>query len=185
MGTSTARHDPRLCDLLRLRILVWHHGHHASHRRTARKLVHSVPSSEDLSGIEPPPRLSTQVLKSLFTIASSQSPAQQHPVSPPLIAVSLGGGSREYLTHCMGAVLGGALFGNICSPISDTTILTVLATKCDLQAHVRTIGPYSLLVAFLAIALGSLPVALGLYGPFSALAVCTVAMWAVLKVVGK
>eukprot|EP00965_Chrysotila_dentata_P013649 451727-Pleurochrysis_carterae.AAC.3 len=93
------------------------------------------------------------------------------PLVGPL-AMKLGGG-RDYLLHCIGSVLGGAVFGNICSPISDTTILTVLATKCDLQAHVRTITPYTLVVATIALGLGSVPVGLGIYGPMCGLAVGT------------
>ena len=50
------------------------------------------------------------------------------PLVGPL-AQALGGGSREYLLHCIGSCLGGATFGNICSPISDTTILTAPAAE--------------------------------------------------------
>jgi Na+/H+ antiporter NhaC len=39
---------------------------------------------------------------------------------------------------CFGAVLGGAVFGDQCSPISDTTILAAMFTGCDLLDHVRT-----------------------------------------------
>ena len=43
-----------------------------------------------------------------------------------------------YLEVCFGAVLGGAVFGDQCSPISDTTILSSMFTGCDLMDHVRT-----------------------------------------------
>lgn len=43
-----------------------------------------------------------------------------------------------YLTLCFGAVAGGAVYGDQCSPISDTTILSSLATGTDLMDHVRT-----------------------------------------------
>jgi len=43
-----------------------------------------------------------------------------------------------YLQVCFGAVLGGAVFGDQCSPISDTTILSSMFTGCDLMDHVRT-----------------------------------------------
>ncbi|EOD03682.1 hypothetical protein EMIHUDRAFT_466337 [Emiliania huxleyi CCMP1516] len=103
--------------------------------------------------------------------------------------IALGGGSREYLLHCIGSCLGGATFGNICSPISDTTILTapaaeVLASRCDLQAHVATITPYALLAAATALLFGSVPVGLGLYGPLAALAVGVAAMGAAIAVFG-
>lgn len=55
-----------------------------------------------------------------------------------------------YLTLCFGAVLGGAVFGDQCSPISDTTILSSLATGADLMDHVLTQIPLALLAAVLA-----------------------------------
>jgi Na+/H+ antiporter NhaC len=55
-----------------------------------------------------------------------------------------------YLEVCFGAVLGGAVFGDQCSPISDTTILSSMFTGCDLMDHVRTQLPPALLAATLA-----------------------------------
>ena len=43
------------------------------------------------------------------------------------------------------AVLDGAIFGDHCSPISDTTVLSSIAASCDHIAHVRTQAPYALL----------------------------------------
>lgn len=51
----------------------------------------------------------------------------------------------------IGAVLTGAVFGDHCSPISDTTVLSSLATECDLSAHVRTQLPYAVLTAVVAL----------------------------------
>jgi len=47
----------------------------------------------------------------------------------------------------VGAVLSGAVFGDHCSPISDTTVLSSLASECSLEAHVWTQIPYALTVA--------------------------------------
>ena len=55
-----------------------------------------------------------------------------------------------YLTLCFGAVTGGSVFGDQCSPISDTTILSSLATGCDLMDHVYTQLPMALGAAGLA-----------------------------------
>lgn len=44
---------------------------------------------------------------------------------------------------CVGAVLSGGLFGDHCSPLSDTTILSSMGAECDLAAHVRTQLPYA------------------------------------------
>ena len=46
---------------------------------------------------------------------------------------------------CIGAVLSGGLFGDHCSPISDTTILSSTGAGCDLVDHVKTQLPYALL----------------------------------------
>jgi Na+/H+ antiporter NhaC len=49
-----------------------------------------------------------------------------------------------YVSLCFGAVLGGAVFGDQCSPISDTTILSSLACGGDLMDHVTTQLPLAL-----------------------------------------
>jgi Na+/H+ antiporter NhaC len=56
-----------------------------------------------------------------------------------------------YNSICFGAVLGGAVFGDQCSPISDTTILSALACGGDIMDHVTTQLP----LAFAAAALGA------------------------------
>jgi len=55
-----------------------------------------------------------------------------------------------FLTLCFGAVTGGAVFGDQCSPISDTTILSSLVSGCDLMDHVLTQLPAALVAAGLA-----------------------------------
>ena len=44
------------------------------------------------------------------------------------------------------SVLSGGLFGDHCSPISDTTILSANGARCDLLSHVKTQLPYALMV---------------------------------------
>ena len=51
----------------------------------------------------------------------------------------------------LSAILGGGVFGDHCSPISDTTAVSALASGCDLLEHVRTQLPYALFAACLAI----------------------------------
>jgi len=66
------------------------------------------------------------------------------------------------LYSSIAAVLGGSVWGDHCSPISDTTILSSMASGCDHIEHVRTQMPYALLVGSVAIATGSVPVAYGM-----------------------
>jgi Na+/H+ antiporter NhaC len=56
-----------------------------------------------------------------------------------------------FLTLCFSAVIGGSVFGDQCSPISDTTILSSLATGCDLMDHVQTQFPLAILAGLLAV----------------------------------
>ena len=73
----------------------------------------------------------------------------------------------------LGAVLDGAIFGDHCSPISDTTIISSTASSCELIQHVRTQLPYSLLVAGLVLVCGYVPSAAGLPARWSlGLAIC-------------
>ena len=65
------------------------------------------------------------------------------------------------LLASIGSVLAGAIFGDHCSPISDTTVLSSRASGCDHIAHVWTQLPYALVVGAVAILLGTLPVGLG------------------------
>ena len=58
------------------------------------------------------------------------------------------------------ATLDGSIFGDHCSPLSDTTILSSTACQCDHIAHVKTQFPYAVCVAILALLLGYLPVIL-------------------------
>ena len=60
------------------------------------------------------------------------------------------------------AVLAGAVWGDHCSPISDTTIMSSLASGCDHVDHVRTQMPYALSVAAVALVCGYLPAGFGL-----------------------
>lgn len=56
-----------------------------------------------------------------------------------------------FMQLCFAAVIGGSVFGDQCSPISDTTILSSLSTGCDLMDHVRTQFPLALTAGLLAV----------------------------------
>ncbi len=72
------------------------------------------------------------------------------------------GGGYSILLGSISSVLAGAIFGDHCSPISDTTVLSSTAAACDHVDHVRTQLPYALLVAVVAMILGDLATAFGL-----------------------
>ncbi len=70
------------------------------------------------------------------------------------VAASVGGSAEvtTLLLASIGAVLTGAVFGDHCSPISDTTILSSSGAGCDHVAHVKTQAPYAITVAAVAMA---------------------------------
>ena len=59
-------------------------------------------------------------------------------------------------------VLAGAVWGDHCSPLSDTTILSAMASRCEPVEHVRTQLPYAIAVGMVALLLGTLPTGFGL-----------------------
>ncbi len=56
-----------------------------------------------------------------------------------------------FLKLCFASVIGGAVMGDQCSPISDTTILSSLATGCDLMDHVTTQFPLAIAAGLFAV----------------------------------
>jgi Na+/H+ antiporter NhaC len=85
------------------------------------------------------------------------------------LAVSLGGGvgfggdvPYTVMLGTISSVLAGAIFGDHCSPISDTTVLSSMASASDHVDHVRTQLPYALLVAMVGMAVGDIPTAYGM-----------------------
>ena len=89
-------------------------------------------------------------------------------VSP--LAMELGGGQYgTYVALCLASILDGAIMGDHCSPVSDTTIMSSISTDCDLLEHVKTQLPYSLIVGAIALFVGYLPYSYGWAYSFSML----------------
>lgn len=66
----------------------------------------------------------------------------------------------ELLVQSIASILAGSVFGDHCSPMSDTTILVCLASKCSITDHIRTQTPYTIIVASIAILVGIIPTAM-------------------------
>lgn len=103
-----------------------------------------------------------------FSTGSSWSTmALIYPIMLPAAwAVSQGAGyevgeSMNIFYITVSSVLAGAVLGDHCSPISDTTILSSLATSCNHVNHVKTQMPYALTVGGVALVIGIIPAALG------------------------
>lgn len=61
--------------------------------------------------------------------------------------------TMPYLVHVISVVLAAAVFGDHCSPISDTTILSSLASDCNHLDHVKTQMPYAMTVGLVSLLL--------------------------------
>lgn len=72
------------------------------------------------------------------------------PLTVPLAFAASGGESSAFVALTLAAVAGGGVFGDHCSPLSDTTVLSSLGCACDHIDHVRTQLPYALAVGLLA-----------------------------------
>jgi Na+/H+ antiporter NhaC len=107
------------------------------------------------------------------------------------LTVSLGGavgfetpeGTYSILLGAISSVLAGAIFGDHCSPISDTTVLSSTASACDHVDHVRTQLPYAVVVAAVGMLLGDIGTAFGLPN-WIALVGGVVLLWLFLRFVG-
>lgn len=86
------------------------------------------------------------------------------PIAIPLAAAAskANGVLTPSIIATIGSVLGGAIYGDHCSPISDTTILASTASGSDHIAHVTTQLPYATTVALAGGVFGYLPFAIGI-----------------------
>jgi Na+/H+ antiporter NhaC len=93
-------------------------------------------------------------------------------------------GSQPLLLAAIAAVLTGATFGDHCSPISDTTILSAMGAGVDLMTHVRTQLPYALLVGTVSLLAGYLFSGAGI-SPWTSILAGLVILVVVLRLFGK
>jgi len=98
------------------------------------------------------------VLAAVISFATGTSwgtMAALFPVVVPL-AWKVGGQSQDDVNKSIASILAGAVFGDHCSPISDTTILSALSSMCSVPTHVATQLPYCVVVGIFAAFCGSL-----------------------------
>lgn len=101
------------------------------------------------------------------------------------VDAGLQGADLQIILHgVISSVLAGAVFGDHCSPISDTTILSSMASAVDHIDHVKTQMPYALLAAFVGMIIGDIPTAYG-FSPWFSILIGTGFMITFLLIVGK
>ena len=93
-------------------------------------------------------------------------------------------GDMGFTIVCTSGVLTGAIFGDHCSPISDTTILSSMGTSCNHIDHVQTQIYYAVFVAAVAILIGYIPAGLGVPWYISII-VGVIVMYVGLRIIGE
>ena len=108
-------------------------------------------------------------------------------IVPEGVAMPEAGSFVESQWHIMiasiGSVLAGSIFGDHCSPISDTTIMSSMTSGADHIDHVRTQMPYALVIGAVGILLGNIPAGLG-WNPWLSLIAGMGILWVVFRVAG-
>ena len=90
----------------------------------------------------------------------------------------------SYVIVSTSAVLTGAIFGDHCSPISDTTILSSMGAGCNHIAHVNTQMWYALFIAAITILFGYIPAGFGLQW-YIVLPISIIAVFLGVQILGK
>jgi Na+/H+ antiporter NhaC len=132
------------------------------------------------------------VLASIISFCTGTSYGTMGILTPMVIPLAFasidpGGGAmaaNPIFLCCLGSVLAGAIFGDHCSPISDTTILSSQASGCDHMEHVKTQMPYALIAGGVSILLGTIAIGFGI-SVWILLPLQTAAMYAILFFFGK
>jgi Na+/H+ antiporter NhaC len=170
-------------------VLAWALGQITVDVQTAQYLIHLLTGNLD-------PRLLPVlvfVLCAVISFATGTSwgtMAIMMPVVVPLaVALSFEAGYPEATTYtillgAVSSVLAGSVWGDHCSPISDTTILSSMATSCDHIDHVRTQMPYALLVGVVGMVVGDIPTAYGL-SPWISIVLGAAILLGILYLFGK
>jgi len=188
MATTTTRGVKVLFkDAVLILLLAWSIGQVCTQLGTATYLVATF--QELISGAWLPTILFLASCFVAFATGSSWTTMAIMQPNVVLLSYQLGEGTpygqEGLLILSIGAVLEGAIFGDHCSPISDTTILSSAASKCNHIQHVRTQAPYAALTAFVAITIGYLPVALLNTPWWASLLLGMVILTAFIRMVGK
>ncbi len=92
--------------------------------------------------------------------------------------------SLNIFYNVVSSVLAGSVLGDHCSPISDTTILSSLASSCNHIQHVRTQLPYALTVGGVSIIIGTIPAAYGV-STYILFPISLIILFLVVRFIGK
>jgi Na+/H+ antiporter NhaC len=140
-------------------ILAWSLGSVCTDIHTADFIVHHT---RDWISPGLLPAL-TFIMAALISFATGTSYGTMSILIPLIVPLSVqltGDVHNVMFWATFSAIISGATFGDHCSPISDTTILSSLASGADNVDHVQTQLPYALVVGSVSILFGFLPIGL-------------------------
>lgn len=120
-------------------ILAWTMRRVTSELNTSFYLV-AIVKNLFLPGLLP---IVTFLIASMVSFATGTSWGTMGMLIPTVVPLSYHIGGIELMVFTTASVLDGAIFGDHCSPISDTTIMSSIASGCDIIAHVKTQFPYA------------------------------------------
>ncbi|MBN2898645.1 MAG: Na+/H+ antiporter NhaC family protein [Clostridia bacterium] len=165
-------------------VLAWGIGSMCKDLGTAKFLV-SILAGKISASIIP---LAVFVLGCIIAFSTGTSwgtTAILMPIAVPLVFNLSGGDTGTLLFATIGAVFTGAVFGDHCSPISDTTIMSSMSAASDHIDHVKTQIPYSLTVAAIAVVVGYLPAAVIGINPVVSLVLGYAAAFVCVRFIGQ
>lgn len=169
-------------------ILAWVMGHVCDQLGTSHALIAAAGGGLDQAALFFPLILFLTGAAVSFATGSSWSTMAILLPNVTILAARLGEGtalgSEGLLLLSIGAVLEGSIFGDHCSPISDTTVLSSVASHCPHMAHVKTQAPIALTALGVSVLAGYLPVALGL-PVWVSLGAGALAVFLILRFVGR
>jgi len=160
-------------------ILAWALGSVCKDLETARWVIGAI-GGWIAPGLLPALIFVIAALVAFATGTSWGTMAILFPLVVPM-AHELAPGDHTVMLGAISSILAGSVWGDHCSPISDTTIMSSMASSCDHVDHVRTQLPYALAVGLVSLILGDLATGLGLYPAWVGILLGLAALWALLR----
>lgn len=152
--------------------------------QTAEYLIHHI--GDHINGLILP--IVTFLLAGMISFSTGTSWGTMSILVPLIVPIALkvtgNNIDSQIFLGSFAAIMAGSTFGDHCSPISDTTILSSMASACDHIDHVRTQMPYALLAGGSSILFGYLFVGLGWYNIFILL-IAFVILMLIIRFYGK
>ena len=164
-------------------VLAWSLGEVCDHLHTAQYIIAAIGDHLPVSMLSATVFLIAAIV-SFATGTSWGTMGILFPLVVPL-AHELAPEDPTVVLGSVAAILTGSVWGDHCSPISDTTIMSSMASSCDHVDHVRTQLPYALAVGVVSLIAGELGTGLGLWGPWVGLIVGAAMLVVIVRFVGK